>query len=727
MARNKIPGYLEMPLASLVKSEPVRSGKRHVIVSHDYDVEGDPRSRDSGPPTLQKSLINILDGNSKKSIERLAFEADPTLNNQYASIYKQKVRLIPDNILKRIAIQDDLVACIVQARSAHVAAFGRPREDRFGTGYVIEPKEGIRDRANFDESKKEELQRRIDKAIKVLATCGNTTGWQDKDKMSFSTYLSMSVRNALVVGRLATEIIWVQDLNGGKKFHSFRPIDAGTIYRAAPQKSAAESVRRNALTVLEQIKNKKLVPEKVMNDDYAWIQVIESRPVQAFTEDECVVHNFYPVPDIELDGYPVTPIDTMIAQVTMHINIVTHNKLYFQSGRATRGMLVIQSDDVDETTIQRLRQQFNASINNVSNAWRMPVFGIGPDDTLTWEPIDNSGQRDMEFQYLTDMNARSILSAFQMSPEELPGWAYLSRGTNNQAMSESNNEYRLEAHRDLGIRPLLKQFEDFVNSVLFPLIDPTLADVAVFKLVGLDAETAEKEAVRIEQDAPIHLTQNEILEKVEKKPIDKEMGGDFPLSPMYTAILDKYIPVGKVLEYFFGVKGASKDPQWAYVRDPFWFQFVQMQQQAQAMQQQQQMQQQQAAAGGPPQGGGDAGGGGGGGDASPPPPSGDQAQPGGASSDQSGGSPSQPYGNVPTEKEKSSQASQSSGQGQDLSRALDQALEALSKSEKQLPASRKKLLAQHRKTVDHVISGMMEDMKSTTKDVLRVAEHFVQK
>jgi hypothetical protein len=81
------------------------------------------------------------------------------------------------------------------------------------------------------------------------------------------------------------------------------------------------------------------------------VQVIDNKPVQAFTSKECLVHNFYPVTHVELDGYPLTPLDTIISAVTTHINITTHNKLYFQTGRATRGMLVIQSDDMDEGVI----------------------------------------------------------------------------------------------------------------------------------------------------------------------------------------------------------------------------------------------------------------------------------------------------------------------------------------------------------------------------------------
>jgi hypothetical protein len=161
--------------------------------------------------------------------------------------------------------------------------------------------------------------------------------------MTFAQYLSMSTRDAITVGRIATEV----DLR-----HRHRRAEASPQLPAhrrrhhlqgrAPE-DAAENLREQAKTLLEQIKNKKLIPEKFENDEYAWVQVINNKPLQAFTDKECLVHNFYPVTHVELAGYPLTPLDTIISAVTTHINITTHNKLYFQTGRATRGMLVIQS------------------------------------------------------------------------------------------------------------------------------------------------------------------------------------------------------------------------------------------------------------------------------------------------------------------------------------------------------------------------------------------------
>jgi hypothetical protein len=512
-------------------------------------------------------------------------------NNTYQSLYRRKLRLLPDEVLKRIALQDDLVAAIVNTRSQMVSAFGRPQPDRFSTGYRIEAEPGLVEKLNSQQ--KRELQDQIERAESLLLTCGQTKGWEDHDALTFGNYLFQQARNAVIFGRCATEVIYVVNGAGDKKFHSFRPIDAGTIYRATPLKSAAQTVRDNALHMLSQIKNKKLKPEAYVNDDYTWVQVIEGRPIQAFTNKECLVHNFYPITDIELDGYPLTPLDTVISAVTTHINITTHNKMYFQTGRAARGMLVFKSDDVNEQVVDPIRQQFNANINGVGNAWRMPIFGIGTDDDVSWVPIDNSG-RDMEFQYLSDTNARVILSAFQMSPEELPGYAHLSRGTNNQALSESNNEYKLEAHRDVGIRPLIAQMQNYINERIFPLIDEDLSKKASVKFVGLDVDTAEKESARLQQDMAVHMTMDEVLDKVEKKPIGKAWGGQFPLNPQWQQALFAHRYKGEIMEEFFGVEGASKDPSLRYIPgDPVWMEWQQLLMQQQQMQQQQQAQQQQ--------------------------------------------------------------------------------------------------------------------------------------
>ncbi len=666
-------------------------------------------------PTLSKSILNVLNGGPGHSIERLAFETNPSVNNTYAAIYKNKVKLLPDTILKRIAIQDSLVAAIVNARSAMIQSFGRPQPDRHSTGFKIEPLDGLFEK--MDETQKAEFQKRVDAVQKKIVTCGSTQNLKADDHMTFAQFLGMCTRNAVVVGRIAVEVIRALDEQTGEmKVHSFRPIDAGTIYKAAPYLEAAESVRKEALHLLEQVKNKEFIPEKFTAEEYAWIQVVDGRPMQAFTAGECLVYNFYPCTDIELDGYPLTPIDTAIADITTHINITNHNKLYFQTGRAARGMLVVKSEDVNEHVITNIKQQFNASINSVSNAWRMPVFGVGSEDEISWVPID-SGSRDMEFQYLSDSNSRVILSAFQMSPEELPGYAHLSRGTNNQALSESNNEYKMEAARDVGLRPLVSNFEDFINARIFPLLDPELAKICVVKFIGLDAETAEKESIRLQGDMTIHMSYDEVHEAVEKEPVGMSYGGAIPLNPAFQQLLDKYFTVGQIMERFCGVKDASKDPELAYMRDPFWFQFQQLKQAQQQMAQQQQQAQQAAAQGLPPPGqgggGGDSGSGDDGGGAAPQEGSGGPTA-GGANQGDAQGSGTE--GSAPGGAQDDS--------GEDLSRSIEQVIDVLSKGERHLPPSRRRLLHQQNVTITKAMEHFEKDLADMNKEVLEIAKKF---
>ncbi len=713
-----------------------RTGSSSIVFGHGYGEEEFQKNEESihaalaksfvsvrgvedDKPSLSKSILNVLNGPGSDSVERLAFEVDPSQRNSYSGVYRAKLRLVPDTILKRIAIQDSLVATIVRARQNQMSAFGRPRDTRFGNGFIIEPDTGVTDGMN--EAQKKEFHAQCQKAETLLASCGDTHGLSEEHQATFSEWLSLSTRSAVVVGRIATEIVYVDDPAGGvdedgapkKLFHHFVATDAGTIYKATTDNQAAqESVRVQAYDLLCSLTGQKLVRERHEQGEYVWIQVVDGKPVQVFTSDEMKVYNFYAVPDVELDGYPVTPIDTVISAITTHINITTHNKLYFQSGRASRGMLVIKSDDVNPTVVHNVKQQFNASINNVNNSWRMPVFGCGSDEEISWQPIDTGSGRDAEFQYLTDMNAREILSAFMMSPDELPGWSYLSRGTNNQALSESNNEYKLEAARDLGIRPLISYFEDFVNAHLLPLIDPDLAKKAKVRLKGLDADNAEKEAVRTTQDMQIWMSQDDVMERVEKKPIGKEFGGSIPLNPGFQALLDKYFTVGQILERFCGIENAAKDPTLNYRRDQFWFSQVQIMQAAQQAQQQAQMQAQQG--GGPPGGGGAPPAGGGGGS-----PGGDAPQ-------------------AETEKQKTAESSSASGTGAapasgdgggagELARSIDQAFQFMSKNEEDLPADKRKLLAQHRKMLAFFKHGVEEDSVEAIQAILDVASHHAPK
>ncbi|MGH7240813.1 MAG: hypothetical protein ACREGB_00785, partial [Candidatus Saccharimonadales bacterium] len=529
----------------LVALDPVAFAAIKALEDKDNEAENqtEKAEQNNSQSGMLGLILKSLKTQDSERVQRLAFEVDPlSQTSPYGSLYKAKINLVPDHIIKRITGPqgDELVCQILQARSNLLASFGRPRSSRFSVGFQFDELNGSK--VPEDDEKYEALKTRMEKMTEILWNCG-FKGLEEDSHPNLSQFLKMITRDGLAYGRFAVEFIKAIDKGTGKEYiHSFRAVDVGTIFRIVPQKEKDQSTRTEALRLLQKLKDKdfSIDIERYKEDEYKWVQVMDGRPSQVFTDEELVVYNLYPVTNVEYNGYPLTPLDQSLSAVTTHINITIHNRLYFQNGRAARGMLVFNSDTMDEGSVQKIRLQFHQSINSVQNSWRMPVFVVPTEDKVSWQTIDMQG-RDAEFQYLMDNNSRVILSAFQMSPEELPGYAHLARGTNTQALAESDNEWKLTAARDVGLRPLMYDIQDFLNTHVLPKFDHDLSKSHQLVLAGLEKDSPEKEATRLQQDMGIHLTFDDIMEQVEKKKIGKELGGQFPLNPQFKQqVIDPY-------------------------------------------------------------------------------------------------------------------------------------------------------------------------------------------
>jgi intein/homing endonuclease len=380
-------------------------------------------------------------GSANKKAPRLAFTENPAPTDNYLGLYKSKRRLLPDEVLKQIRIQDHLVAAILRARGSMFSLFGHSRKDRFDTGFEVAIKKEFYEILTPEQYEK--VMSRVKKFENILLNCGHTAGLEHHDQLPLSQYIDIQMQNGMNFGRFGTEVVYDResdpDEDGNYPFHRFRPIDVATVYRCVRKgEYVGNNLRETAMRTLESITGDKpkIDIQKLKEDQYAWLQVIDGTPRQAFTHREMLVYNVFPCTDIEMNGYPVSPLDTVISSVTTHISIDAYKKLYFQNGRATRGMLVIKSDEVDEAVLNGIKLQFNASVNNVANSFRTPIFGMGLNDSVDWLPFSGEGLHDDAFQFMYDQIARNIMSAFSISPDELPGYSHLSRGTNSQTLSE---------------------------------------------------------------------------------------------------------------------------------------------------------------------------------------------------------------------------------------------------------------------------------------------------
>lgn len=534
----------------------------------------------SNPVSPLLAAISNASGSANKKAPRLAFTENPAPSDNYLGLFKSKRRLIPDEVLKQIRVTDHLIAAILRARGNMMSLFGHPRKNRFDVGMEIAIKQEFE--KVFTPEQLAKVQMRIKNLEAILINCGHTEGLEQQDRITLADFMDVQTRNGLTFGRFATEIIYDRseepDAEGRFPFFRFRPIDVATINRAVRKgEMVGNTLRMTAIKALQSLtgENFKIDFAKLQEDEYAWLQVIDGTPRQAFTHDEMLVYNLYDSTDIEHNGYPVSPMDTVISSITTHISIDAYKKLYFQNGRASKGMLVIKSDEVDQATLDNMKLQFNASINSVSNSFRTPIFGIGKEDEVDWLAM-NEGARDDDFQFMYDQIARNILSAFNMSPDELPGYSHLSRGTNSQTLSESNNEFKLTAARDTGLRPLILKFQTFFNEKLLPLIDPLLAKIVEVKFAGIDAQSKEQESTRLQQDMAVHMDYDQTLKEVDKEPVGHAMGGEFPFNERWQLIADKYMNVSELKGQFFKDPSAFVDPLLRYKRDPFFLQNMQL-------------------------------------------------------------------------------------------------------------------------------------------------------
>lgn len=526
---------------------------------------------------MMKSLIQYATGSAgnKRNAPRLAFTENPYTRDNYAGIYKLKKDLTPPAIIKEIRVRNLLIAAILRARGNAMASFGHIRKDRFDVGIEVDVLNKFKD--HISPEHKGKIDERIERFLKILVNCGFTDGIDYDDRLTLPDFFDLQSRNGLSFGQFATEIVYTEPSTPDEtpKFHRFRVADAGTIYKTVKKGESAESVRKASVKLLESLTGTSIDADIFEKDEYAWVQVVDGTPQQAFTSDELLVYNLFPSSDVEHNGYPVTPIDTAINAITTYQSVESYNRLYFQNGRAAKGMMVIKSDEIDQNSLDDIKQQFNASINNVNNSFRTPVFGVSREDDVAWVPTQ-TGSKDIEFQFLYDQVIRNVLGAFGMSPDELPGFSHLSRGTSQQSLSESNNEFKLTSQRDNSFRPLVLKMQDFLNEFLFPIIDPELSQLCYISLAGFDAKTREQESAQLQADQGIHMTYDEVMEETDKPEVGPSMGGNVPFNEYYRQTLDTYKNVGHVESFFRDSPAAMVDPLLKYRRDQFWFENIQL-------------------------------------------------------------------------------------------------------------------------------------------------------
>lgn len=529
----------------------------------------------------------------ERRLVRRAALVDPNINSGFGvggfGPYKPKYSHISNKVLKAISLRDPVVAAIIQARVVQVSNLAIPQRTKYDMGFKFEARDkNLKIQADSIE------QQEIEWLNEYIMNTGLTTDRFPQEKLSFGDFLKMMVRDRMTYGSFAIEK--VPDQMG--RLHHFLPVPTETVYFANNRYNpdVIESVKDiNRATydwagrgdTYEGYREQAAeMEDRLKTGEYAYLQVVDSRIIEAFTRDDLIFSIGNPQNFIDNNGYPISELEQCATTITTHLQSLNYNKQFFVNGFAARGIFHIKGD-VERTQLDAFRVQFYNQIAGNQNSWRTPIIA-GVDD-VQWIPL-SATNRDMEYSNYVDHLIRTIAGIFQISPMEF-GFDYLDRGSNQRSIGESNNEWKIKASQDRGLLPLLRWIEDVINGEILPLADARLAQKYRFVFAGYNAETRTEELERQQAEISLHATMNEVRSEMEK---DSVIGGDLVLNPAYLDTLFKTHTIGEIREIVFKYAGDSQNPQWAYAESMGYLQNQQliMQQQQMAMQQQMMTQQQ---------------------------------------------------------------------------------------------------------------------------------------
>lgn len=496
---------------------------------------------------------------SDGTIGRKGLIMDPfTQDFQSAGLFKQRVSYLSPAILKQVSRRDPIVAAVIDTRASQVASACKKQANRFDLGFKFQPKNKEIE-ADADE---------ISKAEEFILNCGYKDDRPEEDKLTFDQFGYMFTRDIMVYGHAAVEKILRRD----GQLHSFLPLPAETIYYANKKvdSKTIEGLKNSWEKVID---SNNVSVDRAARGEYEFVQVLGSGKIaEGFCHDELIFVKFPIESDLDLNGYAYGCLERALSSVISHMQIENHQRQFFVHGIASKGLLVLQGD-VTPNTLSTLQRQWNNQITGPMNAWRTPILaGI---QGVQWVPLTSSN-RDMEYAAWQDYILRVLCTAMAISPEEI-GFDYLSRGTEQRTLSESNNEWKITASRDRGLRPILGRIESMINEQILPAYSKNFAAKYHFSFVGLDAETEMEEIQRLQAETQLHTTLDEARKQAERDPLP--YGGNIVLNPSFLQIAQSNMPKGLFMEVFMGIQGASERPDLQYIPDPLWFQWQQMQQQ----------------------------------------------------------------------------------------------------------------------------------------------------
>lgn len=366
-----------------------------------------------------------------------------------------------------------IVQAVLRTRINQVSVYGTPaRLSADNVGFKIVPnKKGTDDR----------ISARKQSYIESMEDFIEHTGSQlNPQTDNFTQFLASYVNNSFTYDQINVEKIWD---NSGKLDH-FNMLDAGTITLAKTPHHVEE------LKHMLQFKNFQQVnPIKLKEPDVTFVTSNHSSNLQK--------------------GYGFSKVEAAMQEIQNQDNGEQYNSRFFTQGGTTKGILVLDSgDDTQQSyaALQNIQRQWNTAGQGLSGAWRIPLISAHGAQFV------NMSQNTQELgldSYMT-MCINTITAIMGIDPQ-LINFPNKGGGASSKSSSSTLNEGNSRANasnsdRDKGLKPLLKEIENFMNTYIMSELDNKYR----FKFVNGNSKDELLEQQIIEEKSKNGMTFNEV-------------------------------------------------------------------------------------------------------------------------------------------------------------------------------------------------------------------------
>lgn len=394
-----------------------------------------------------------------------------------------------------------IIRAIIETRKDQVAAFCNYTEDEYETGFKIQKKQLRKNQEQVENTPEED--RIIENIAHFILNCGNS---QDKWYAdTFDTFVRKIVDDSLSIDQAVFEIVPNKKGNPSQ----FLAVDS-TTYRIADTYNAPITKENQHIAI------DRCLP--------AYVQLIDGQIAESFYPWELCFGVRNPQTSIYKFGYGRSELEDLMQTVIALLNADQYNGNFFKVGSNPRG-IIKYSGNINSTTLQDLRENWNTQVAGVNNMHKTPVINA---DKVDWINTHQSN-RDMEYSHYQEFLIKITCAVYKIDPSEV-GFN-MSGSMGQQPMFESNNESRLKYSKDKGLKPLLKQIQFWLNKYVVSRLNSDYEMV----FVGIDGGSRDSELDIDIKELNSFTTLNEIRKKRNMPPLEN---GDIPLNSTYTNYLN---------------------------------------------------------------------------------------------------------------------------------------------------------------------------------------------